>query len=308
VHHIHAALSNVFERQLSAAKSVTEKFRKIFKAEKFTHAEVEFEHPAKGPHHCSECQHYGGVDDCELVKSPIAPDDWCNKFEASADKLAKSEGSDLADNILDAIERYWDSVPGLVRPQLQNANLSGVGAGMLQLAVNDSKITASANQSAADFAAERAAELVGKKYNDDGELVDNPRAEWAISDTTRDKIRQIITDSFADDTNLTDVRDDIVAALEDEADDQGIFSKERAMMIARTEITRAQNAGNFSVWEDSGIVKSIRWISSEDEKVCDVCEGNDGIVVNLGEAFPSGDQYPGAHPACRCAVIVEATR
>jgi hypothetical protein len=34
--------------------------------------------------------------------------------------------------------------------------------------------------------------LIGKKYNADGNLVDNPNAKWAISDTTRDVTREII--------------------------------------------------------------------------------------------------------------------
>jgi hypothetical protein len=34
--------------------------------------------------------------------------------------------------------------------------------------------------------------LVGKKYNADGKLVDNPNAKWAISDTTRDVTRETI--------------------------------------------------------------------------------------------------------------------
>lgn len=51
-------------------------------AVKLPHDAVEYEHPAKGPHHCGECAHYGGPDDCELVVPPIAPEDWCKKFDA----------------------------------------------------------------------------------------------------------------------------------------------------------------------------------------------------------------------------------
>lgn len=50
--------------------------------EKLTHKEVGFEHPAKGPHHCSECKHYQGLGNCEIVKPPIAPADWCEKFKS----------------------------------------------------------------------------------------------------------------------------------------------------------------------------------------------------------------------------------
>ena len=49
---------------------------------KLTHAAVAFEHPAQGKNHCSECAHFlPSVSRCQIVKSPIEPSDWCNRFE-----------------------------------------------------------------------------------------------------------------------------------------------------------------------------------------------------------------------------------
>lgn len=54
---------------------------------KLTHAEVAYEHPAKGMSHCSECVHYrdgyppGMYPHCVIVKDPIRPEDWCSKFK-----------------------------------------------------------------------------------------------------------------------------------------------------------------------------------------------------------------------------------
>lgn len=48
---------------------------------KESHDAVAFEHPAKGPHHCSECEHYVGRH-CTKVVDPISPGDWCRLFEA----------------------------------------------------------------------------------------------------------------------------------------------------------------------------------------------------------------------------------
>ena len=45
-------------------------------------SEVQFEHPAKGPHHCSQCVHYYGHGMCEIVKGKVEPQDWCKKFES----------------------------------------------------------------------------------------------------------------------------------------------------------------------------------------------------------------------------------
>ena len=65
--------------------------------DKYTHAEVRFEHPASGKNTCDECAHFirgslGGwhVGGCELVKDPIEPQDWCNKFNASLVKPLKT--------------------------------------------------------------------------------------------------------------------------------------------------------------------------------------------------------------------------
>jgi hypothetical protein len=57
--------------------------------DKYTHAEVGFEHTARGKNTCDECAHFirgslGGwhVGGCEIVKDPIEPEDWCDKFNA----------------------------------------------------------------------------------------------------------------------------------------------------------------------------------------------------------------------------------
>lgn len=46
-------------------------------------AEVGFEHPAKGPNHCSQCEHFLGNLECEIVGGVIHPEDWCEKFKKS---------------------------------------------------------------------------------------------------------------------------------------------------------------------------------------------------------------------------------
>ena len=65
--------------------------------DKYTHAEVRFEHPSRGKNTCDECAHFirgslGGwhVGGCELVNDPIEPQDWCNKFNASLVKPLKA--------------------------------------------------------------------------------------------------------------------------------------------------------------------------------------------------------------------------
>ena len=53
---------------------------------KYSKAEVNFEHPAKGPDHCKDCKHYKVVPyhSCEIVPGVIMPNDWCKKFVAKS--------------------------------------------------------------------------------------------------------------------------------------------------------------------------------------------------------------------------------
>ena len=52
-------------------------------SEKVEHSKAEYEHPAKGINHCSECEHFQSPSGCEIVKSPVNRDGWCAFFEDS---------------------------------------------------------------------------------------------------------------------------------------------------------------------------------------------------------------------------------
>jgi uncharacterized protein with gpF-like domain len=216
------------------------------------------------------------------------------------DDASDYDADEMAEKIYNEIRKEFDQVPSQARAALEDAFLAGINSGILQLEIHDTKLIAAANQIAMDFARDRGAELVGMKYDDEGNLVDNPNAEWAISDTTRDKIKSIVTQGFSGETKITDIAAKIQQALQD--DDAGIFTDARAMMIARTEVANAQAGGNFDVWKRSGMVKTVKWTVSADEP-CDDCADNEDEEVPFGEAFPSGDLLPPAHPNCRCVLV-----
>ncbi len=221
--------------------------------------------------------------------------------------LRKSLDDDVqafADALIAALEKEWESLPLEIQPALESAMLSGIGQGALQIEFSTAGLISSANTTAENYARERAAEMVGMKRDVEGNLVQNPDAKWAISNTTRDRIREIVADSFTEDSPFEEIKTAIQEALADEAEGNGIFSEARAELISRTEISNAQAGGNFIVWRDSGLVKKIRWTTSEDENVCGICDENDGVEVELGQPFPSGDLFPGAHPRCRCVILV----
>ena len=58
-------------------------------------SEVQYEHPAKGPHHCSQCRHFKSPHSCEIVEGRIAPEDWCKKFMPYTEVMHKFKAGNL---------------------------------------------------------------------------------------------------------------------------------------------------------------------------------------------------------------------
>jgi hypothetical protein len=95
-----------------------------------------------------------------------------------------------------------------------------------------------------------------------------------------------------------------------------------AERIAKTESFRTSNAALKQAWKESGVVKSIRWYTSEKATVCSYCQAMDGKVIdidsnyfNQGDTLSVGDQSmtmdysdvggPPLHPQCMCFVRPE---
>ena len=134
-----------------------------------------------------------------------------------------------------------------------------------------------------------------------GRLVENPDAEWAIDGSTRDFLRGAVTDAIEGGWS----NDKLAGAI----DDAYAFSKDRAMMIARTETQMAANKGAVAGYKASGVVQRKQWLTAEDDLVEEDCIANseagpagDG-TLGLDEDYPSGDDAPPAHPNCRCVIL-----
>lgn len=210
-------------------------------------------------------------------------------------KLAKAD--DESDYKMLASAAYssidWEPLVSQVEEDLEEIVESGALDGLLQIEISDQDLFAEANTIARDFAKERAAELVGMTYDAQGSLVANPDARWAISDTTREDLRDLIEAAFEQETPITQLAEDIR--------DSAMFSEYRAEMIAATEVQRAQILGMVDIWTESGIVETVIWQVSG-LGPCDICAENEDEEVKLGAVFPSGDQYPPVHPFCRCVL------
>jgi hypothetical protein len=98
--------------------------------------------------------------------------------------------------------------------------------------------------------------------------------------------------------------------------------KLRSQMIARTETSQALNGGRQELWEqlqNGGALpetQEIKWVTAEDERVCEQCGPMDGTIVGLREDFSltidrpvAGETtytapHPPLHPSCRCSVVL----
>jgi hypothetical protein len=85
------------------------------------------------------------------------------------------------------------------------------------------------------------------------------------------------------------------------------LTKQRALVIARTETMRASNEGQRRLWEQriaaGNLPKTMQrvWITTPDDRLCPVCAPLDGARAPMDGSFPGGLSGPPAHPQCRCA-------
>lgn len=162
---------------------------------------------------------------------------------------------------------------------------------LAQLQITDHEITGVVNEASLEYGKDRAAEMVGKKWVN-GELVDNPNAEWVITDSTREELRGLVEDVMAGDLEMTDLRQEIM--------NSAAFSRSRAEMIARTEIMAANAQGaleSFEAAKEAGVNIKKEWLA--DAQACEICQQNqDAGPIDIDEEFPSGDMAPPLHPNC----------
>jgi SPP1 gp7 family putative phage head morphogenesis protein len=83
------------------------------------------------------------------------------------------------------------------------------------------------------------------------------------------------------------------------------FDKEKAELIARTEITRAyawdaQTKGEKQKKEYPDLRVTKTWYTCNDDRVCDICSPLNGKEVDIDKPFTEGVFIPPAHAGCRC--------
>lgn len=211
-----------------------------------------------------------------------------------ADEVIRADEDELmqilyaANGIID-----WDSIVDDTTKELQVAYEDGGRDGIAQLSISHSLIpdmTDEVVSAAEEYASKRAAEMIGKKFIN-GELIDDSSAEWVISDTTRDDLKDIIEIAVQEKMSSSELATAIQEAT--------TFSSERAELIAKTEVAIAQVQGNLNVWKRTGFVKTVSILLSADHDVVDECDS-----AAAGSPYPINEMpFIPRHPRCRCVVI-----
>ena len=216
--------------------------------------------------------------------------------KADDPKPEMSAGDEEA--IAHAVERNldWSVLVTDTEKALTESATAQAGTLFAQLGYEgDSELIGRVNEQVVAFCRERAAEMVGMKWNADGDLIPNPSAEWAISDTTRDLVRERVTAAF--ESRMT--QDELAENLED------LFDEDRAAKIARQEMRMANTAADYAAFKGAGITGK-QWLLSDDYSDADCSGGACGAnaaqgIIPMDEDFESGDPYPPQHINCRCS-------
>ena len=211
---------------------------------------------------------------------------YLDKLLEKAQGIARELPSKVSRRMLDD-----DPAFGLraVQP-LHDSALAGASAAKVEFP--SSSVVSDIEKPSLAFARARAAELVGRKWVD-GELVDNPDAQWSIAEVVRERLNKILADGI--NQNMTG--EQIAQAI---AADPVAFGPARSRNIARYEVANAQEEGKMHYLRKAGYTRKT-W---SDQDGCSICVANseDGAIP-LDRPFSSGHFHAPAHPNCRCTII-----
>ena len=185
----------------------------------------------------------------------------------------------------------WEPLVVEVEPELTDASTTAATRALALVGISSQDMISAVNTTAAAWAQERAAELVGMRWQD-GMLVPNPDAKWAISQVTRDQLRTIVQQAF--EKKIT--KEELIQKIAD----AGTFGPARARAIARTEISMAAQTSNINTWRQTGLVQQLNVdLSSNHDKEDECDDASDGGPYDIDKA----PKLP-LHTNCECAYSI----
>ena len=138
-----------------------------------------------------------------------------------------------------------------------------------------------------------------------------------IDNDTRNQIRNKITEAVIAGEHPYTIAPKILNIAEERLEGSNFTPKQRATMIARTEVSRVQNTGILQSYIIEGYTE-VKILTSEDDHVRDLClkyafefnKDDEIIYSNHGEEkvhniikLIKGGEFPPFHPLCRCTYL-----
>ncbi|MFA5128553.1 MAG: phage portal protein [Patescibacteria group bacterium] len=163
--------------------------------------------------------------------------------------------------------------------------------------------------------ADQAFDFTSQKVKEKLNAAINLLAE-SYNETTLDLLKTKLSEGLDAGEGLDQLKDRVSTIYE--------FSDEyRAARVAQTETFRTGNAATREAWKQSGVVKTLKWYTAEDEQVCEFCGPMHDKTVGVEEKwFDRGEEITGAdggklnvdyvdienpplHANCRCYIRPE---
>jgi len=116
----------------------------------------------------------------------------------------------------------------------------------------------------------------------------------SVNSTTFDKLTKTIEEGVAEGEGILKISDRIGKVYKQ-------YPDSRADLMARTEVTSANNRGFMDSYKQSGVANHKEWIATMDDKTRPEHVKLDGEIVKLDEKFSNGLEYP-SEPNCRCVI------
>ena len=222
------------------------------------------------------------------------------EYLSSLEEVKPGDPDSVIAKFDEILQPLWETIPAKVEQALIDVASEGAVDALFDLAVTERSFFAGVNRLALSWARNRSAEMVGMKWSG-GRLVENTRAEWAISETTRESIQDLVADIFKPDA---EGRRSGIPQLADRIRNATDFSDARAETVARTEVKNAAIQGQWDAWKASGLIKEVDFIYAELSTVCELC-------IDLSEGSPYLlDECPhpvrDTHPNCNCSLVVHS--
>ena len=187
----------------------------------------------------------------------------------------------------------WHPLLKVARRQLRLVAKESVVKTLWQIGIDENDpVAQTALSQARQWADQRAQELVGARESGD-ELMEDPTAKNSIAQTSKEMIAASLASIASKEISVPEALAAIPAMY--------ALSAARAELIGKTEVDTARSRGQLFAYNNSGVVQGLRWVTMNDNRVEPHCRENERAgIVKVGERFPSGHEYPPAHPRCRC--------